>query len=517
MVAGVTTCAVLLPAGSALGRGATSPGVGRARQGTQANHSYARSNKAVSNTFVTTQQTSCFRPEVPAMQFNFGPVEGYSGETPCPAGTATTGEDTGLAPYRTQTHSNPGYPDVGPMVVKDHSESFLAADPAHPGHLIGSSKWEVSPEGGIHTLGFFESYDGGRSWPFQGHIPGFEGWSQVTDPAGAFDTYGNFYSLNLPYQFFFNPDGSRNYSANPREEPNPGVPSEVISMSEHPYRPRSGRSARQWSATNGRNAQTGPLDIVRADDTDETFLDKQWLNIDTRPGSPHRNRIYAMWDEYVGDNVQPVAAYADARPDGTHTRWSEPKALPTGSGFPGGAFFELPHVAANGWVYTTLTGVVDGLPKIGLDVSKDGGKTWSYVATVAENIAPTPGVLAHTTMIDGTFYSFAIGNDPTGNGPLYVTWEDYSTGVANLLVSTSTDGGRSWSAPIQVNDNANPVDEFQPTVTVQDHAPGTVSVTFYDRRLQCPGTNAAADVPGSESYNAGLRLDTAEPELAGRR
>ena len=116
-------------------------------QGTQSSAAYAASNEAVTNTFVTTQQTSCYRPEVPAMQFDLGPVEGYSGETSCPAGTATTGEDTGLAPYRTQTASNPGYPDVGPMLVKDHSESFLAADPAHPGHLIGTSKWETSPEG----------------------------------------------------------------------------------------------------------------------------------------------------------------------------------------------------------------------------------------------------------------------------------------------------------------------------------------------------------------------------------
>jgi hypothetical protein len=155
---------------------------------------------------------------------HLGPVEGYSGETSCPAGTATTGEDTGLVPYRTQTASNPGYPDAGPMLVKDHSESFLAADPAHPGHLIGSSKWETSPEGGILLNGFFESYDGGRTWPFQGHVPGFEGWTQVTDPSGAFDAYGNYYQLGLAYQYFFNPDGSRNYSTLAKKEPNPGVP-----------------------------------------------------------------------------------------------------------------------------------------------------------------------------------------------------------------------------------------------------------------------------------------------------
>jgi hypothetical protein len=251
---------------------------------------------------------------------------------------------------------------------------------------------------------------------------------------------------------------------------------------------------------------------VRTDGSVGRILDKPEITIDTRPGSPHRNRIYAMWDEYQGVSaVNPVVAYADARPDGTHTAWSVPKALPTNGSFPRGASFELPHVAANGWVYTTLTGLAQGMAKIGLDVSKDGGKTWSYVGTVADDITPTPGVLANTTMIDGIFYSSAVGNDPTGNGPLYVTWEDYSRGVSDLELSMSTDGGRSWSPPIRVNDNTNPVDEYQPTVAVGDTDPGTVSVTFYDRRLPCPGTTATADIPGTESYNAGLRLDTANP------
>src|SRR4051812_4527227 len=79
-------------------------------QGTQSDASYAASSAGVTNSFVTTQQTSCFRPEVPAAQFNFGPFDGYDGETPCPQTGATTGEDIGLQPYRTQTASNPGYP-----------------------------------------------------------------------------------------------------------------------------------------------------------------------------------------------------------------------------------------------------------------------------------------------------------------------------------------------------------------------------------------------------------------------
>jgi hypothetical protein len=254
---------------------------------------------------------------------------------------------------------------------------------------------------------------------------------------------------------------------------------------------------------------------LRDDDSAGVVLDKPWVAIDTRRGSPHRNRIYATWDEYHGVSaVNAMTAYADARPDGTHMPWSDPKALPTTGSFPNGGAFELPHVAANGWVYTTLTTTttVHHRWKIGLDVSKDGGRTWSYAGTVAQDIVSTPDILANTTTLEGIPYSFAVGNDPSGSGPLYVVWEDFSRGIRDLMLSTSTDAGRSWSTPIRVNDNTGVADAFQPTLTVQDAAPGTVSVSFYDRRLACPGTTAAADLPGSESYGAGLRLDTVNPK-----
>src|SRR5438874_13536766 len=103
-----------------------------------------------------------------------------------------------------QTDLNPGYPAATPMLVKDHSESDLRVDPTNASHLIGSSKWFVSPEGYNHLLGFYESFDGGTSWTVQGHIPGYEGWTDNTDPVGAFDGFGNYYEFVLAYQFFYN-------------------------------------------------------------------------------------------------------------------------------------------------------------------------------------------------------------------------------------------------------------------------------------------------------------------------
>src|SRR5207248_7433055 len=177
-------------------------------QGTQTDQQYADSFAAqhVTNVYGTNElDISCYRPEVqaPVPSSVVMGVEGYTGETPCPASGATTGEDIGLTPYPTQSGSNAGYATSTPMQVKEHAESNLRVDPTNAQHLIGVAKWFVTAEGDSNVDGFFESFDGGATWPIQGHIPGYEGWTSNTDPVGAFDGFGNFYVLLLPYQFFY--------------------------------------------------------------------------------------------------------------------------------------------------------------------------------------------------------------------------------------------------------------------------------------------------------------------------
>jgi hypothetical protein len=480
------------------------PGVGTIPQGTQSDASYAGSYAAhqVSNVDATGGQISCYRPEV-GYFVSDGPNDGYDGMSPCPG--ATTGEDTGAAgPYPTQVGSNPGYPAAGPMLVKDHSESDIRVDPTNPNHLIGSSKWFVSAEGYNHLLGFYESFDGGATWPVSGHIPGYEGWTDNTDPVGAFDSYGNYYFLALPYQFFYKADGTHNYTVGRSQEPNPVVPAEVVSAA---VRPHGATTATQWITTHG----AGP-DYVATYDSVGNEPDKQWITVDTSPASPHRNRVYAMWVDFHTVTPVPYVSYADARPDGTHTDWSAPLRLPTPPHEPTGMTYLLPHVTPDGTVYTTLTNFN---PKQGyccasvsVDVSADGGATWSVAGTAVPTVTPPPLEYANTTLRDGIEDTFAVGPvRVNGHYPLYVSYEDYSAGVDNILLTASYDGGVTWTAPIQVNDNAAPVDEFQPNLTAAPN--GTVSVAFYDRRLACP----AAGTP--EAAAAGLALDQDNPNYPG--
>src|SRR5439155_12226231 len=109
---------------------ATGAVVGNVPQRTQTDWAYAGSfaKNGVTNVFATTQQTSCYRPEVPF--FTVGEVRGYTGMTACPG--ATTTEDIGTTAYPNQAGSVAGYPALGPMLVNDHSESDLRVDPKNP-------------------------------------------------------------------------------------------------------------------------------------------------------------------------------------------------------------------------------------------------------------------------------------------------------------------------------------------------------------------------------------------------
>jgi hypothetical protein len=481
------------------------PGVGVVPQGLQSDASYAASFAAakVTNVDATSGQVSCYRPEVPYF-VNDGTNDGYTGMSPCPG--ATTGENTGASgPYPTQVGSNPGYPAAGPMLVKDYSESDIRVDPTNPRHLIGSSKWFVSAEGYNHLLGFYESFDAGKTWSVSGHIPGYEGWTDNTDPVGAFDGFGNYYEFILPYEFYYNADGTHDVKIGTPLEPNPAQPAEAVAVA---VRPHGANSATDWITTHASHP-----DFVATYDSVGNEPDKQWITIDDNAASPHYNRVYAMWVDFHHNTAVPYVSFADAQKDGTHTDWSAPQALPQPPNTPQGATYLLPHVAPDGTIYTTVTNFT---PKqhfcctsVFVDKSTDGGQTWSVVSTAVSDVTPPPGIYPNSTIRDGIENTFAVGNhlDTQGQYPLYVSYEDFSAGVDNVMLTASYDGGATWTSPIQVNDNASPADEFQPNLTVAPD--GTVSVDFYDRRLACPASGT------TQAAAAGLALDQVNPNYAG--
>jgi hypothetical protein len=83
------------------------------------------------------------------------------------------------------------------------------------------------------------------------------------------------------------------------------------------------------------------------------------------------------------------------------------------------------------------------------------------------------------------------------NGNLYAVWMDarfsfFTTGAFqydSIAYSQSTNGGATWSAPIQVNltPNSEPINDRQAfTPSVDVGADGTVTVSYYDFRDNTP-------------------------------
>ncbi|HEY2220006.1 MAG TPA: sialidase family protein [Gaiellaceae bacterium] len=465
-------------------------------QGTQTNGAFAASYAAanVASTSVTTQKTSCYRPQV----FYDGalpPEAGYpgGGSSPCPG--ATTGEQT--TNFDTQDAAAASNPV---SVVKDHSESDIRVDPTDSRHLIGQSKWFVNAEGYNHLLGFYESRDGGSTWDVQGHVPGYEGWTDNTDPVGAFDPWGNFYSLVLAYSFYYDKAGNHKYN-NGSNQTNATVPPEAVAVS---VRPHGATTASDWK-TKLPNGQ--PDYVMTAKNANTSDPDKQWIVIDTNPTSRCYGTVYAMYTVFVLNPSVVFVSTATAQPSGTHTPWTTPQELPTVNGKRWDSYL-LPHIAPDGTVYTPVT---NGPPQQGFsnaDVnlvsSSDCGGHWTSPKPIVSGVnVPT---YQNTTFREGILDTFGVGSHPVnGHYPLYLAYEDASGGVSNIWLRESDDGGASWTEPVLVNDNATPVDELQPNLTV-DSATGKVAVAFYDRRLDCPAAATAAN---------GLAYDPNDPVGAG--
>ena len=484
---------VLAALGVVLVLGPAATGASGPLQGTQTNSAFASSfaDLNVTSVSATTQKTSCYRPEVD-YPGALPPDAGYpgGGSTACPG--ATTGEDEG--PYDTQDVVNPS------RLVKDHSESDIRVDPTNAQHVIGQSKWFVNAEGYNHLNGFYESFDGGRSWPVQGHVPGYEGWTDNTDPVGAFDAWGNFYSLVLAYSFYYDKAGNHKYN-NGSNQTNPTVPPEAVAVA---VRPHGAQTASDWK-TRLPNGQ--PDYVTTAKNANTSDPDKQWIVIDTNRSSPCFGTVYAMYTVFVLNPSVVFVSTATAHADGTHTAWSAPQELPTVNGKRWDSYL-LPHVAPDGTVYTPVTNNPSQQGFANADVtlisSSDCGAHWTSPQPIVSGInVPT---YKNTTFREGIVDSFGVGSQlVNGHYPLYLAYEDGSTGVSNIWLTASYDGGQSWREPILVNDNAAPVDELQPNLTV-DGATGKIAVAFYDRRLPCPAAANAAN---------GLAYDPGNPAGAG--
>lgn len=151
------------------------------------------------------------------------------------------------------------------------------------------------------------------------------------------------------------------------------------------------------------------------------------------------------------------------------------------------------------WDWQNLPGRYEGTFSLVFTRSVDRGDTWVPGRVVDAEIVPTGRFLVYLPVSPG----FGIAS----NGDVYAAWADARAGDPDILLRRSTDHGKTWSKPVQVNRGApgDGVPQDMPAVGV---APGgRVDVVYYDRTIDRRGSKA--DVLLSSSSDSGKSFSKA--------
>ena len=285
----------------------------------------------------------------------------------------------------------------------------------------------------------FRGCAGGRTWT-DGNLPAL-----TTAVGGSFERASD-------VAFAFGPDGSAYAQTIPFDQSDA----------------RSGLAV-QRSADGG--VTFGPPSLVVDDNDINIFNDKNWIGVDTFSDSPHYGRIYSVWSRFIatgtGANAVTHAPGTVSYSDDHGRTWSPFRFITAVDADTAGL---IPLIGRDGSITVVYDLTVGNNDFEAAQTSHDGGNTWSAPVTVGQNLGSgIPG------MRTGGLPAAAI--DP-GTGNMYVVWRDArfnASGLNDIVLSASTDGGRKWSTPRAVNPEVAGLDRFTPAVAA---AGGAVHVTY---------------------------------------
>jgi hypothetical protein len=234
------------------------------------------------------------------------------------------------------------------------------------------------------------------------------------------------------------------------------------------------------SPDGGRTWDPTPVGVKvwKGDEPDVKLEDMPRIWSDTGAGSPHRGRLYMAWIEWQVDRS--IILFTRSSDGGKS--WAPPARISTKAGLPrddnGAVVGPIGSVAPDGTLYVVWN---EGF-NVTLAVSKDGGRSFKPSRPIFDVAAPYFGGASGIPGVSRCMGFPQVGIDPTRDR-LYVTWSDFRNGDVDVFIAHSDDHGRTWSAPMRVNDDPvhDGADQFLQWMAV-DASDGSVNVQFYDRR-----------------------------------
>lgn len=247
------------------------------------------------------------------------------------------------------------------------------------------------------------------------------------------------------------------------------------------------------SSDSGKTWPDSAVAVISHESTpDIPFEDKPYIFAAT--AGPHAGDLYVGWTQFT---LTASDLLFSRSTDGGAT-WSKPIKLNRLPGLPrddNGALEGFDGVVAPDGALYTVWGDRDG---IRMAESRDGGVTFGKDRRIVET---GPGYFNINGVQRCNGFP-QIGMDPH-DGKLYVSWSDYTNGDVDVFVSYSSDQGKSWTAPVRVNNDSihNGTDQFFQWLAV-DPVNGAVNVVFYDRRTDNKETTVtlARSIDGGRTY-----------------
>ena len=228
--------------------------------------------------------------------------------------------------------------------------------------------------------------------------------------------------------------------------------------------------------------------------------DKHWVVID-----PKTNVVYMTWTQFDAyDSADPkdtsIIVFSKSLDRGLS--WSEPLRISKYGGdcLDGDNTVEgaVPALGPNGEIYVCWTG-----PRgIMFQKSTDGGLTWlAEERKLADHIGGWDIQIPGIYRANGLPFLMSDLSGGPHNGTLYLNWCDQRNGTDNtdVWLLKSTDGGTTWSAPIQVNQDKEAKHQFLTSMAV-DPLRGDLHFVYYDRRRF---SDKRTDVIWATSTNGG--------------